>query len=74
MSAYKTGRWSNEDIEEVKKMVDDGLTYEQMESRVNRPADTIKKQVENKMLMNISKDALITRQAELDIKKSSEWN
>lgn len=26
------------------------------------------------MLMNISKDALITRQAELDIKKSSEWN
>lgn len=73
MSTYKTGRWSNEELKLVKQLVAEGKNYEQISERVNRPADTIQKTVEEKLLMNISEEAQITKKAENDIKSSAEW-
>lgn len=73
MSSYKTGRWSNTEIDLVKTLVAEGKNYEQISERVNRPPETIQKMVEDKLLMNISEEAQITRRAENDIKSSAEW-
>jgi len=73
MSTFKSGRWSNEDVLKVKEFIEEGLSYEQISTRVNRPPDTIKSLVENKLLMNLSEDAENSKKAEIDIKKSSEW-
>jgi hypothetical protein len=73
MSSYKTGRWSEEEVKLVKQLTEEGLSYEAMESRLNRPANTIQKMVEQKLMMNLTEDAQLVRQAENDIKNSAEW-
>ena len=73
MSTYKTGRWSNEDVEKVRGFVEEGLSYEQISFRINRPPETVKSFVENKLLMNLSEDAQNSKKAEIGIKQSAEW-
>lgn len=73
MTVYKTGRWSNEEISQTKDYIEQGLSYEQIEARINRPANTIKQMVEQKLMMNISDDAKLVIEVEYDIKNSPEW-
>lgn len=73
MSTYKSGRWSKEEEELVKGFVTDGLSYEAMEIKLNRPAQSIKKKVEEDLLLNLTEEVQIGRVAENDIKASAEW-
>ncbi len=73
MSTYKSGRWSNEEVLKVKDLVEEGLSYEQISTRINRPPETIKSLVENKLLLNLSEDAQNSKKAEINIKQSAEW-
>lgn len=73
MSAYKTGRWSNEELKYTKELVEQGLSYEQIAEKINRPPETIKQCVEDKLLMNLTDTAKLVRKVEFDIKNSLEW-
>lgn len=73
MSTYKSGRWSKEEEEIVKNLVTEGLSYEAMEIKLNRPAHSIKKKVEEELLLNLTEEVQIGRIAENDVKASAEW-
>lgn len=73
MSAYKIGRWSLDEIETTKKLVEDGKTYREISELINRPEETVKSFVENKLLMNLSESVQLSKSTENDFKTSAEW-
>lgn len=73
MSVYKTGRWSNDEIDLTKRLVEDGKTYDEISQILNRPVDTVKSTVENRLLMNLSEEIQKEKQIENDIRASVEW-
>lgn len=73
MSIFKTGRWNLEDIKRVEELIEQGVSYEEIEKVVHRPAATIQRMVQNKLLMNLSEEEKITKKAEITIKESAEW-
>ena len=72
-SGNKSGRWLGEDIDEVKRLINEGMTYEQIAVRMKRNVATVKKLVENKLFLNITEDAKHTKEAEVAIRHSPEW-
>lgn len=73
MTVYKTGRWSDEELRLTRQLVEDGSSYEKISEIINRPVDTVRKCVEDKLFLNLSDTAKLSRKAEFDIKNSIEW-
>jgi methyl-accepting chemotaxis protein len=71
--SFKVGKITNDELDLIKQWVEAGLNYEQIAGRLNRRVESIKKTVEDRLLMNLSDDAHSLKVAEIDIKKSAEW-
>lgn len=73
MTISKGGRITPEESENIKKYIQDGYTYESISKETGRKPETIKKYVENTLMMNLSEKKQSTKLAEKDIKSSPEW-
>jgi hypothetical protein len=71
--SYKTTKWSNLEVEQVKELVEEGLSYEQIGLKLNRNPKSVQTIVEDRLMMNLSEDAQNVRLAEQNIKASPEW-
>ncbi len=55
-------------------MIEQGLTYEQVSEKINRPVSSIKSHVEEQLLLNLSEDAKNSKSAEQLLRNSPEWS
>ena len=70
---FKTGKWSKAELAQTKELIEQGLTYEQISEKINRPVSSIKSHVEEELLLNLTDEAKHAKSAEQTLRNSPEW-